>query len=209
MALQLPPPPHDPRVPLPPAPAFPPTLATIYEARRYTERVLQSLRSEQPICATIDDVGRAILYESSVAQVFIGPAVAPPWFAPVQQQLDNIQQQLNDIQQQQNNFQQQQNVFQQQQNQQLNRMDNKASRALNATNDNGVIFPFEIVLFVNGTDPTAHPNNLPPLTSTAVIDALQGIQATNYLNGYGLAVPHLVAERLRILRVYIGCRQLR
>ena len=38
------------------------------------------------------------------------------------------------------------------------------------------------------------------------IEALQGVQATDYLNGYGIAVPHLVAERLRVLKAYLGCR---
>ncbi|KAF8332441.1 hypothetical protein F5887DRAFT_996824 [Amanita rubescens] len=195
MALQLPPPPRDPRVHLPPAPAHPPTLDNIYEAHRYTVRIMQSKRSAEPDCATVDDVGRAILYESSAAQIAsaaaIGPAVAPPWFAPVQQQ------QLNGIQQEQNNIRQQ-----------LNRIDNKASRALNATNEDGLIFPFEIVLFVDGTNPTAPPHNLPALTSTAIIDALQGVQITEYLNGYGIPVPHLVAESRRILSAYLGCRQL-
>jgi peptidoglycan hydrolase CwlO-like protein len=44
-------------------------------------------------------------------------AVAPPWFAPVQQQLNNMQQQLNNIQEEQNNIRQQ-----------LNQIDTKASR---------------------------------------------------------------------------------
>lgn len=51
-------------------------------------------------------------------------------------------------------------------------------------------------------------HNLPALTSTAIIDALQGVQVTDYLNGYGIAVPHLIAERLHVLKAYIGCRQL-
>ena len=45
-----------------------------------------------------------------VLKTFAIEAVAPPWFAPVQQQLNNIQQQLNNFQQQ------------------LNRIDTKASR---------------------------------------------------------------------------------
>ncbi|KIK03148.1 hypothetical protein K443DRAFT_121597 [Laccaria amethystina LaAM-08-1] len=138
--------------------------------------------------ASIDDVGRAILYESSAAD--IGPVVAPPWFAPVQQQLNNIHQQLNNIQRQ------------------LNRTDAKGSRALNATNGEGTFLPFEVVLFVDGTDPTAPPHNLPALTSTVVIDGLQGVQATDYLNGYNIAVPHLIDNRLNALKVYIGRRML-
>jgi hypothetical protein len=39
-----------------------------------------------------------------------------------------------------------------------------------------------------------------------IIEALQGVQATEYLNGYGIAAPHLVAERLRVLKAYLGCR---
>ncbi|KAF8707334.1 hypothetical protein AX14_013610 [Amanita brunnescens Koide BX004] len=70
--------------------------------------------------------------------------------------------------------------------QQLNPISIRGSRALNATNEDGTIVPFEIVLFVDGTDPTAPPHNLPALTSTAIIDALQGVQAAQYLNGYGL-----------------------
>jgi hypothetical protein len=87
MALQLPQAPRDPRVHLPPAPAHPPTLANIYEARKYTNRILLSkskliipftsamltmsrrLATDSPNCATIDDVGRAIIYESSAAQI--------------------------------------------------------------------------------------------------------------------------------------------
>lgn len=42
MALQLPPPPCDPHVPLPRAPAHPPTLANIYEAHQYTNSIIQS-----------------------------------------------------------------------------------------------------------------------------------------------------------------------
>ncbi|KAF8348892.1 hypothetical protein F5887DRAFT_540577 [Amanita rubescens] len=208
MALQLPPPPRDPDVPLPPAPAHPPTLANIYEARRYTNRIITSKSIGAPNCATIDDVGRAVLYESSAVQIasaaVIGPAVAPPWFGPVQQQLNNMQQAQNNMQQQLNNVQQEQNNIRQQ----LNRIDSKASRALNATNGEGTFLPFETVLFVDGTDPTAPPHNLPALTSTAIIDALQGVEATDYLNGYGIAVPHLIVERLCILKAYIGCRQL-
>jgi hypothetical protein len=83
MALQLPPP-RD-----PPAPADPPTLADIYEARRYTNNIITSrsklvIHFTTPMLtisrrlaiaelnrASIDDVGRAILYESSAAD--IGP----------------------------------------------------------------------------------------------------------------------------------------
>ena len=94
MALQLPPQPHDPHVPLPPAPAHPPTLANIYEARRYTNLIIQSrsklvvdfsamltmsrhLASGAPNCATIDDVGHAILYESSAAQITSAAIIGP------------------------------------------------------------------------------------------------------------------------------------
>jgi hypothetical protein len=87
MALQLPPQPRDPHVPLPPPPAHPPNLANIYEARRYTNLIIQSrsklvirftsvmltmscrLVSGAPNCASIDDVGRAVLYESCAAQI--------------------------------------------------------------------------------------------------------------------------------------------
>lgn len=91
MALQ--PQPRDPHVPLPPAPAHPPTLANIYQARRYTNLIIQSrgklvihftsamltmsrrLVSGAPNCATIDDVGRAVLYESSAAQIASAAAI--------------------------------------------------------------------------------------------------------------------------------------
>ena len=95
MALQLPPPPRDQRVPLPPAPAHPPTLANIYEARRYTTNIVLSkskltihftsamltmlchLASGDLNCATVNDVGRAILYESSAAQIASAAAIGP------------------------------------------------------------------------------------------------------------------------------------
>src|SRR6266550_1937674 len=95
MALQLPPPPHDPRIHRPPPPAHPPTLANVYEAHLYTDSVQESrgklithftsamltmsrcLASEVPDCATIDGVGRAILYESSVAQVASAAVIGP------------------------------------------------------------------------------------------------------------------------------------
>jgi hypothetical protein len=51
-------------------------------------------------------------------------------------------------------------------------------------------------------------HNLPALTSTVVIDGLQGVQATDYLNGYNIAVPHLIDNRLNALKVYIGRRML-
>jgi len=57
-------------------------------------------------------------------KTFAIEAVAPPWFAPVQQQLNDMQQQLNDMQQQLNNMQQEQNGIRQQ----LIRIDTKASR---------------------------------------------------------------------------------
>ena len=42
----------------------------------------------------------------------------------------------------------------------------------------------------------------------AVIDNLQGDEATEYLQGYGLHVPHLIAIRRRRLKAYIECRVL-
>ncbi|KAK2459544.1 hypothetical protein APHAL10511_008450, partial [Amanita phalloides] len=94
MVLQLPPPPRNPRILLPPAPVHPPTLANIYEAHQYTTLILQSksklitihftmltmschLGSQMPACATIGDVGHAILYESSVAQVASAAVIGP------------------------------------------------------------------------------------------------------------------------------------
>lgn len=75
------------------------------------------------------------------------PAIAPPWFAPVQQQLNNIELQLH-------------------------RLDSKASNA--TFGDGSSTLPYEIVFFVNGEDPRVPPRNLPALTSMAVIDGLRG-----------------------------------
>jgi hypothetical protein len=85
MPVQRPPQPRDRRVRRPARSADPPTPADIYAARRYIDRIVLSkgklnihftsamltmlchLGSRLPLCATEDDVGRAIIYEHSVA----------------------------------------------------------------------------------------------------------------------------------------------
>ncbi|KAJ7052795.1 hypothetical protein C8F01DRAFT_1236355 [Mycena amicta] len=48
-------------------------------------------------------------------------------------------------------------------------------------------FPFSVVLFPNGDDPTLAPHNLPALHSLADIKVLTAAQLTAYLLGYELA----------------------
>lgn len=80
---------------LPPVPTHTPTLTHIYEACQYPNLILQSkskliihftcamltmshcLCSGVPTCVTIDDVGSAILYKSSAAQIASTAVVGP------------------------------------------------------------------------------------------------------------------------------------
>lgn len=41
----------------------------------------------------------------------------------------------------------------------------------------------------------------------AAIDNLGGNEASQYLTGYGLQVPHLIANRRHCIKAYIGCRE--
>ena len=81
---------------------------------------------------------------------------------------------------------------------------------------------FEEVLFVNGEHPvadvgpisrTAHlsyfyyyqQHTLPALHNVGDINALTRQEATTYLNGYGIALPHNVLARKKVIRIEIGC----
>ena len=81
---------------------------------------------------------------------------------------------------------------------------------------------FEEVLFVNGEHPVAdvgsnfqdrplvlffiyQQHNLSALNNVDDINALTGQEATAYLNGYGIAPPHNVLARKKVIRTEIGC----
>jgi len=187
MALQLPQQPNDPRVLLPQAPGNPPSLSDIHRATKLKLGVLESAASNHLNASTQDDVGRAVLYEHSVTGTYmaaaVGPAVAPPWFAAVQQQLNRIEHRL-----------------------QIMEVSQAISR--NAGNGDGSIYPFVTVNFNDGTTPTAPPHNLPALTSIAVINTLTAAICNQYLTGYGVQGAGNVAERRRLVKVAIGCRSL-
>jgi len=80
---------------------------------------------------------------------------------------------------------------------------------VNATRGNGEQFPFLVVPFRDGRDPTAQGVNLPALTSIAVINGLSAARCNRYLAGYG--VPHAHGQgdvhlRRELLRQVIGAQ---
>ncbi|KAF9510084.1 hypothetical protein BS47DRAFT_1364784 [Hydnum rufescens UP504] len=94
-------------------------------------------------------------------------AIAPAWFAPVQQLLNNMQQEVTHIEQ---GCQARQGL-------------------INAQND-GQIFPFALVLSNDGTDPTQEPfHNLPAVTSIRAINRLTLEQCDQYLERSGVNIP--------------------
>ncbi|KAF5377582.1 hypothetical protein D9615_005141 [Tricholomella constricta] len=180
MAMILPPQqPNDPRVTLPVNPANPPTLADLNNAQNYRQNVVASAGSHHVSSATPGEVGRAMAYEHSLTHVVsaaaLGVALAPPWFAPVQRQ--------------------------------LNRMEMCLCKTVNSANGDGSIYEYQIVLFVDETDPTGHPHNLPHLTSVAVINTLSTVHAQRYLIGYGIQnITGGVNARRRLVKIAIGCK---
>ena len=98
------------------------------------------------------------------------------------------------------------------------------SKLNNMMRGDGHTSEFEEVLFVNGEHPVAEvvpisrtarrtlvlfflyqQHNLPALHNVGNINAFTGQEATAYLNGYGIAPPHNVLARKKVIRTEIGC----
>ncbi|KAF9510082.1 hypothetical protein BS47DRAFT_1364782 [Hydnum rufescens UP504] len=154
--------PHD-RIRVPRAPADPPALADVARAHIVKQDVYFSYNTvffiiggENELPATLADLGRAVVYEHMVTRaVAMGgnQVIAPAWFAPVQQLLNNMWQEVTHVQQGANNY-------------------VRLAELINVQNTDSQIFPFALVLFNDGTDPTQEPHNLPALTSIHAINRL-------------------------------------
>ncbi|KDQ18784.1 hypothetical protein BOTBODRAFT_28285 [Botryobasidium botryosum FD-172 SS1] len=70
----------------------------------------------------------------------------------------------------------------------------------------GSQWPFQVVNFHDGTNPTAPPHNLPLLSNCAVVDNLSDPQCTLYFLGYypGEPVPNQIATRKKKILAAIG-----
>jgi len=82
-------------------------------------------------------------------------------------------------------------------------------RATNAQDDRGNIFPWVIVLFNDGRDPTESPFYLPAITSTRAMKRFDVATCNRYLEGYGIRIPPGdgdLKECRRSLQDTIGCR---
>ncbi|KAF8812885.1 hypothetical protein BYT27DRAFT_7132131 [Phlegmacium glaucopus] len=173
--VALPPQSNDLRVPLPAAPVFPPTINDVLAAIRYHKDVEISV-NHRPLDArcTRNDYYNSVLYEHSIiaqAAAAAGPqAVAPRWFQGAIQQLRVDLQ--NDMRS-------------------MIRAEilPDLKRLMNKHRGEGIVVPFEVVPFTNGSDPTQPPNNLPPLHSINVIENLNENDLVEYLTGYGVIPP--------------------
>ncbi|KAJ7081639.1 hypothetical protein B0H15DRAFT_854506 [Mycena belliarum] len=63
---------------------------------------------------------------------------------------------------------------------------------------------FEVVPFVSGDDPTAHPHNLPVIENITRIGALTPQELTSYLGGYALPAQGNPTVRIRRLARHLG-----
>ncbi|KAK7689645.1 hypothetical protein QCA50_007438 [Cerrena zonata] len=213
MALVLPTNGRNVRTPLPPN--DPPTSADIYAASDYLNRIrFQALAAnDMQARVTDEDIANAHEYLHCAIAKKVATAAAPPWFTPVQQQMNTMQQQMNTMQQQMITIQQentitrqQLNTMQQQMNAmqgQLNDVKREQNIAYNFTAGPGWPYPYKIVPFPDGTLPNAQ--NLPPLTNIRVIRDLSSADTRKYYRLYGIKLPAttLDAQRLAIA-LHIG-----
>jgi len=186
--------PNDPNVPLPTAPAYPPTVNDILAASLHRTRVklsigtfvlfseffhvsnnLKCMPDQRPTdvrCTQQDDYASILYKHQIIAQAASAAAPiadAPPWLHPALQQLrreirDDIRYELTPIRAQ-------------------------IRRCINWGRGDGSVVAFDIVPFADGSDPTQEPHKLDPLHSFAIINNLEGPKIINYLNGYGIPLP--------------------
>jgi len=83
---------------------------------------------------------------------------APPWFTLLNQQMIQME----------------------------NRIMTKVNKIANRQRGSGRGFPYEIILFPDGSDPTGPNHNLPPLVNIDVVSRLTEPQLLSYLTGYGV-----------------------
>ncbi|KAI9451793.1 hypothetical protein BJY52DRAFT_1295830 [Lactarius psammicola] len=198
--IALPAPPDDDTLILPAAPVFPPTRNDVHEAVRYRKDVEISITNRFPIIqCSPDDHYNAVLYEFNTVRAAAAAAdpqaaaadpqaAPPPWFQNAAQQLRNDISRSVRIE-----------------------IVPDLKRQMNMGRGHGNIMPFEIVPFIDGSDPTLPPHNLPPLRSVVAIEGLTGQNLVRYLNGYGfnplpIGENPVATNRLRkeTLKIMVG-----
>ncbi|KAK9320578.1 hypothetical protein V1517DRAFT_354375 [Lipomyces orientalis] len=83
----------------------------------------------------------------------------------------------------------------------LSRLDNVANRAAD-----GVNTTFSVIPFRDGSMPTEHPHNLPPLHRLAAVNTLNREHLNAYCAGYGIPAGRVADMRIG-LRMAIGMRE--
>ncbi|KAJ7638919.1 hypothetical protein FB45DRAFT_1023664 [Roridomyces roridus] len=197
MAPQLPPPNNV--VALPDAPQDPATAHDVVAAYEYRTRVDKAWSEGKLTDKT--HLADALVYEHSVVASYDGAAVAPAWFSVALQ--DGLKFFEGDI---------------------ANVKPDKTHLA------DALVYEHRVVASYAGRNGLAPAwfagaledglksikkdianvkqlaaRGLPPLTSQAAVKALSLTPAKKYLEGYELAVPHILAERHEAILRFIGC----
>ncbi|KAJ7223183.1 hypothetical protein GGX14DRAFT_657592 [Mycena pura] len=84
------------------------------------------------------------------------------------------------------------------------KVDTLAARMENGHRATGHQFPFAIVPFRDGSDPTAAPHALPALHTTDDIRQLTEAQSTQYCTNYGIVQQGDLVNRRRLIARHIG-----
>ncbi|KAJ7087785.1 hypothetical protein C8R44DRAFT_991242 [Mycena epipterygia] len=85
-----------------------------------------------------------------------------------------------------------------------NELDILVAQSANVRSGTGHLAPYDMVPFIDGSDPTAAPHNLPALRNISDIRALTSAESTRYCTNYGLEPEANEADRrVRIAR-HIG-----